>query len=152
MRYWFIVLVLAAFAVAGSLDIFPSSSLAFSDSLPFGFDVSCPKNVQVLKRVNVSVHALRNGQAYCGPDVALSGFDKKGKNLDVVPLDCTNGVSLFGVTVSGDGVYSANATFDGHVDYCLFAVAGTPPQSTPEFWPPVLLFAVLLAGLLARNK
>lgn len=114
--------------------------------------MSCPSNLLTTRNVTLATLTLSFGQATCDPAVELNVTSPKKTKPEVTPLGCVNGRSAFNVSTTGDGAYTVVANYSGSVDTCTFAIAGTPPQPTPEIDPVVLILTALMAGLAATAR
>lgn len=114
--------------------------------------LTCPSNLVVASNITLGTLSLSFGQPSCNPAVRLDVTNPKNQPVDVSNLGCINGQSAFDMNTTMDGTYSANASYNGSYDRCLFAIAGTPPQATPELGPIFIVAVGLVAAMLVRNK
>ncbi|GEM_PF-3549058 len=114
--------------------------------------LTCPSNLVTGSKIVLATFTQSFGQANCTPQVELGVKTSRGQDVPVAFSGCSNGRSAFNVTTQADGTYTALANYSDSVHTCVFAVAGTPPQPTPELAPGLVLLAALLAASFAYAR
>jgi len=114
--------------------------------------LSCPSNLVIASKITLATTTLTFGNPTCAPQVRLNVTAPKGQDATVVFSNCVNGRSAFNVTTPYDGAYTVVANYSGSIDTCVFAIAGTPPQPTPELGWQLILLAALVAGWVTQRN
>jgi len=114
--------------------------------------LTCPSNLVIASKITLATTTLTFGNPTCAPQVRLNVTAPKGQDATVVFSNCVNGRSAFNVTTPYDGAYTVVANYSGSIDTCVFAIAGTPPQPTPELGWQLILLAALVAGWVTQRN